>query len=62
MPRNPKELNSIIEEYLGMDKEKGMQILKYVFRRRYDKLIMNLTAGDGPQYFRNFNRLVFTET
>ena len=58
-PRNTKELNSIIEEYIGLDKEKGMDILRYCFKRKYDKLIMNLTASDGPEYFRNFNKLVF---
>ena len=59
-PRNTKELKSIIEEYIGLDREKGMQILRYCFKRKYDKFIMNLTQGDGPQYFRNFNRLVFS--
>lgn len=60
-PRNSKELQSIIEEYIGLDKEKGMQILRYCFKKKYDKLIMNLTQGDGPQYFRNFNKLEFND-
>jgi hypothetical protein len=58
-PRNAKELKSIIEEYLGLDKNKGMELLRYCFKRKYDKLIMNLNAANGPEYYRNFNRLVF---
>ena len=60
-PRNKKELDSIIEEYIGLEKQKGMEILRYCFKRKYDKLIMNLTHNDGPQYYRNFNKLVFDE-
>ena len=61
-PRNKKELDSIIEEYIGLDKAKGMEILRYCFKRKYDKLIMDLTSEDGPTYYRNFNKLVFNET
>ncbi len=61
MPRNTKEINSILEEYIGLDKKLGIEILKYVFKKKYDKLIINLTHHDGPQYYRNFNKLVFNE-
>ncbi len=62
MPRNTKEINSILEEYIGLDKKQGMEILRYCFHRKYDKLFVNLTHNDGVQYYRNFNKLVFNET
>jgi len=61
MPRNTKEIKSILEEYIGLDREKGLKILKYVFQKKYDKLFMNLNDKDGVQYYRNFNKLKFEE-
>jgi hypothetical protein len=61
-PKNTKEIQSIIGEYMGLEKQKGLDILDYTFKKKYDKLIMNLNGDGGTTYYRNFNKLVFDET
>tara|TARA_R100001594_G_scaffold51207_1_gene84551 strand:+ start:7057 stop:7803 length:747 start_codon:yes stop_codon:yes gene_type:complete len=60
-PKNSKEIQSIIGEYMGLEKQKGLDILDYTFKKKYDKLFMNLNEDDGVHYYRNFNRLKFDD-
>jgi GTPase SAR1 family protein len=57
---NKKEIQKVIEEYLGQYTEKqAMEILAYVFKdNRFGFLYINLGLN---RFFRNFNRLSITE-
>ena len=57
-PINSKELNAILEELFATDKPKALEIINFVFRKKYDKLFVNL---DSQTFYRNLNRLQITE-
>ena len=58
--KNVKEIMSIYDEFVvGMTKEQFMQVLKYVYKKPYDFLFMNMDEPFDEMYHRGFNKLIF---
>jgi hypothetical protein len=53
-PKNWEEYNSISKELMGLNKEDGMKLYKYVFDEKYNHLDIDLVDNI---YYKNFNRL-----
>ena len=57
-PRNKKEYESIFEELIFLPKEKGDELIKYVFKGQHDFLFSDLERNE---LYRNFNKLTLSE-
>ena len=59
---NKKELDTIFDELMIMDKNVFEQLIKFVFDKKYNSLFIDTDKEFEKMYHKNFNRLVFPET
>tara|TARA_R110000803_G_scaffold138087_1_gene204953 strand:+ start:500 stop:1276 length:777 start_codon:yes stop_codon:yes gene_type:complete len=58
-PKTKKELNSLIDDYFIMDRDKVLKLFNFVYRSKHDFMIIDFTLRKSPnfEYFRNYNRI-----
>lgn len=56
--KNQTELEILRKEWMGGTREEFEQILKAVWKKKFDFLYMNLSGGEDKMIHRNFNLLV----
>ena len=58
-PKNMKETEIIRNEFLGCNANEMSDLIDYVYKGRYDFMIIDQTLRKGGEYivFRNFNKL-----
>ncbi len=59
-----QEQESIIKDYFTLSREKVLQLFKFIYRERYDFMILDFTQRKKPEftYFRNFNEIEIDDT
>lgn len=62
-PKTKQELESLIKDYFIMNKEKVLDLFDFVFKSRYDFLIIDFTlrTSANTEYFRNYNKVIINE-
>ena len=59
---NKKELETIFEEVITIDKDLFAEMIKYVFSEKYDFLLIDCNQNVNKAYYKNLNKqLVFPE-
>lgn len=59
---NKKELETLFEEVITIDKELFCEMIKYVFSGKYDFLLIDTNQNQNKMYYKNLNKqLVFPE-
>ena len=58
-PKTKKELNSLIDDYFIMDRDKVLKLFDFVYRDKHDFMIIDFTLRKSPnfEYFRNYNHI-----
>jgi hypothetical protein len=62
-PKTNKEIAAIQEEYMLMPKKQADEIMNAAYKTRYDFLLIDTSLRKNAdfEFFRNFNKLIFTE-
>jgi DNA helicase HerA-like ATPase len=62
-PKTNKEITAIQEEYMLMPKKQADEIMNAAYKTRYDFLLIDTSLRKNAdfEFFRNFNKLIFTE-
>ena len=58
---NKKEIETIFDELILLDKKDFESMMKYVFNKKYQSLYINTDKADNKMYHKNFNELMFRE-
>lgn len=58
-----QEQESVIKDYFLIERSKVIKLFKFIYREKYDFMILDFTQRKKPEYayFRNFNEIEFTE-
>ena len=58
-PKTKKELNSLIDDYFIMDRDKVLKLFNFVYRDKHDFMIIDFTLRKSAnfEYFRNYNKI-----
>ena len=58
-PKTRQEQESLIKDYFTIKREQVLELLNFVYRGRFDFMIIDFTQRKKPeyQYFRNFNEI-----
>jgi ATP:corrinoid adenosyltransferase len=58
-PKTRQEQESLIKDYFTMKRDEVLELLDFVYRSRYDFMILDFTQRRKPEYtyFRNFNEI-----
>ena len=62
-PKTKQEQESLIKDYFMMDKEKVLDLFDFVYKDRFDFMIIDFTLRQNPniEYFRNYNKVIINE-
>ena len=58
---NKKEIETIFDELILLDKKDFESMMKYVFNKKYQSLYINTDKADNKMYHKNFNELMFRD-
>lgn len=62
-PKTKMETESVINDYFIMPKAKVLELFDFIYRDRYDFLLLDLTLRKGAKYlyFRNYNEIIINQ-
>ena len=62
-PKTKMETESVINDYFIMPRAKVLELFDFIYRDRYDFLLLDLTLRKGAKYlyFRNYNEIIINQ-